>query len=62
MIYLDFEKNIKELDAKIKELEDTKKPTSKRLEKLKEKKQEELKKIYSNLYQKRIYMIFMKIC
>ena len=49
MIYLDFEKNIKELDAKIKELEDTKKPTSKRLEKLKEKKQEELKKIYSNL-------------
>ena len=49
MIYLDFEKDIKELDAKIKELEDTKKPTSKRLEKLKEKKQEELKKIYSNL-------------
>ncbi len=49
MIYLDFEKDIKVLDAKIKELEDTKKPTSKRLEKLKEKKQEELKKIYSNL-------------
>ncbi len=49
MIYLDFEKNIKELDVKIKELEDTKGSEKKKYQKLVEKKQDELKKIYSDL-------------
>ncbi len=49
MIYLDFEKDIKELDAKIKELQDEKKPDTKKIKKLSEKRDEELEKIYSNL-------------
>lgn len=51
MIYLDFEKNIKELDVKIQELEEAKETASRKskLEKLIAKREEELKKIYSNL-------------
>ncbi|MGN0929561.1 MAG: acetyl-CoA carboxylase carboxyltransferase subunit alpha [Alphaproteobacteria bacterium] len=51
MIYLDFEKNIKELDVKIEELSSLKEtPTRKnKLEKLIEKRDEELAKVYSNL-------------
>lgn len=49
MIYLDFEKNIKELDVKIKELDDAKGSEKRKLNKLIEKKEEELKKVYSDL-------------
>lgn len=49
MIYLDFEKNIKELDSKIKELQDNKKPDTKKIKKLTEKRDEELSKLYSDL-------------
>ncbi|MDR2098435.1 MAG: acetyl-CoA carboxylase carboxyltransferase subunit alpha [Rickettsiales bacterium] len=51
MIYLDFEKNIKKLDAKIKSLEpDAGKPHAKaKLEKLQAKYDEELEKAYSDL-------------
>ncbi|MBP3616002.1 MAG: acetyl-CoA carboxylase carboxyltransferase subunit alpha [Alphaproteobacteria bacterium] len=49
MIYLDFEKNIKELDSKIKELQDDKKPDTKKIKKLTEKRDEELSKLYSDL-------------
>ena len=51
MIYLDFEKNIKELDVKIAELENAKDTATKesKLEKLVAKRDEELKKVYSNL-------------
>ena len=49
MIYLDFEKDIKELDAKIKELQDEKNPDAKKIKKLTEKRDEELEKLYSNL-------------
>lgn len=51
MIYLDFEKNIKELDIKIKELQEGKQSPSvnSKLQKLIEKRDEELLKIYSNL-------------
>ncbi|MCR5506578.1 MAG: acetyl-CoA carboxylase carboxyltransferase subunit alpha [bacterium] len=49
MIYLDFEKDIKELDAKIKEIQDEKKPDSKKIKKLSDKRDEELSKLYSNL-------------
>lgn len=51
MIYLDFEKNIKELDVKIQQLSETKETSARntRLKKLIEKRDEELKKIYDNL-------------
>ena len=49
MIYLDFEKNIKELDIKIKELDDAKGSEKRKLNKLIEKREEELKKVYSDL-------------
>jgi acetyl-CoA carboxylase carboxyl transferase subunit alpha len=49
MIYLDFEKNIKELDVKIKEIDDTKGSEKRKLNKLIEKREEELKKVYSDL-------------
>ena len=49
MIYLDFEKDIKELDSKIKELQDEKKPDTKKIKKLTEKRDEELSKLYSDL-------------
>ena len=49
MIYLDFEKDIKELDSKIKELQDDKKPDTKKIKKLTEKRDEELSKLYSDL-------------
>ena len=49
MIYLDFEKDIKELDSKIKELQDEKKPDSRKIKKLTEKRDEELEKLYSSL-------------
>lgn len=49
MIYLDFEKNIKELDVKIKELDDAKGSEKRKLNKLIEKREEELKKVYSDL-------------
>ncbi len=49
MIYLDFEKEIKELDSKIKELQDEKKPDTKKIKKLTEKRDDELSKLYSDL-------------
>ncbi|MBR4315758.1 MAG: acetyl-CoA carboxylase carboxyltransferase subunit alpha [Alphaproteobacteria bacterium] len=49
MIYLDFEKDIKELDSKIKELQDDKKPDTKKIKKLTEKRDEELSKLYYDL-------------
>lgn len=49
MIYLDFEKDIKELDSKIKELQDEKKPDARKIKKLTEKRDEELSKLYSGL-------------
>ena len=49
MIYLDFEKDIKALDIKIKELQDEKKPDEKKIKKLLEKREEELSKLYSGL-------------
>ncbi|MBR1544669.1 MAG: acetyl-CoA carboxylase carboxyltransferase subunit alpha [Alphaproteobacteria bacterium] len=49
MIYLDFEKDIKQLDAKIEELKGEKKSDSKKLKKLIEKRDEELSKLYANL-------------
>ena len=49
MIYLDFEKDIKELDTKIKELQSNKNSDTKKIKKLIEKRDEELEKLYSNL-------------
>ncbi len=49
MIYLDFEKDIKELDTKIKELQGNKSSDAKKIKKLIEKRDEELEKLYSNL-------------
>ena len=49
MIYLDFEKEVKELDSKIKELQDEKKPDTKKIKKLTEKRDDELSKLYSDL-------------
>ncbi len=51
MIYLDFEKNIKELDVKIKELQEGKQTASikSKIQKLIDKRDEELEKVYSNL-------------
>ncbi len=49
MIYLDFEKDIKELDTKIKELQSNKNSDAKKVKKLIEKRDEELEKLYSNL-------------
>lgn len=48
MVYLDFEKNIKELDAKIDDLKGSD-GNEKKIKKLEEKREEELKKAYSNL-------------
>lgn len=48
MVYLDFEKNIKELDAKIDDLKGSD-GNEKKIKKLEEKREEELKKVYSNL-------------
>lgn len=48
MVYLDFEKNIKELDAKIDDLKGSD-GNEKKIKKLKEKREEELEKAYSNL-------------
>lgn len=48
MIYLDFEKNIKELDAKIDDLKGSD-GNEKKIKKLEEKREEELEKAYSNL-------------
>ena len=48
MVYLDFEKNIKDLDAKIEEL-NSKNGDSKKLAKLEEKKREELSDVYEHL-------------
>ena len=48
MVYLDFEKNIKELDAKIDDLKGSD-GNEKKIKKLEEKREEELEKAYSNL-------------
>lgn len=48
MVYLDFEKNIKELDAKIDDLKGSD-GNEKKIKKLEEKREEELEKVYSNL-------------
>ena len=48
MVYLDFEKNIKELDAKIDDLKGSD-GNEKKIKKLEEKREDELKKVYSNL-------------